>query len=226
MEPKSWADIMQWSDPLSRARIREWRRLLGLGPSRLRKAGTRLIEQSSPVGSIFLIESGIVKLSRINSDGREITLMLRFPGDLVGHYGPLLKLPSFVAATAATDCDVAEVSARRASNTFKNDAEAACFLAKHQTVESARTTALLMDSLSFTAEQRLFGLLLDLAVVTGTLRSVRTVQVKAPLSEAEMADLLGISRTSLSRLKRTLIRTGRLRQEGAVFSFNAKLAHR
>ena len=225
MEPKSWSDVMQWSEPLARARVREWRRLLGLAPSNLRKAGTRLIEQSSPVGSVFLIESGIVKLSRINNSYREITLMLRLPGDLVGHYGPLLCLPNFVAATTATDCQLAELTARRAIEIFKTITEAACFLATHQTIEAARNTALLMDALNFTAEQRFFRLLLDVAAVSGTPRSARTVRVKAPLTEAEMADLLGISKTSLSRLKGTLIRSGRLRQRGAVFSFNAKLAH-
>ncbi|MCZ2075847.1 MAG: Crp/Fnr family transcriptional regulator [Bryobacterales bacterium] len=224
MKPKSWSDVMQWNDPLARARIRDWRRFLPFGPSSLRKAGTRLMHHSSPVTSVFLIETGIVKLTRINSDDREITLMLRFPGDLVGHYGALLHLPHFVAATAATDCHIAEIAAKRTVEVFQNNTEAACFLANHQTIEAARTTALLMDARSFTAEQRFFRLLLELALVTGTPRSVRAVRVRAPLSEAEMADLLGISKTSLSRLKRTAIRAGRLRQEGGVFSFDAKLA--
>jgi hypothetical protein len=45
-------------------------------------------------------------------------------------------LPHFVSDTAVTDCSVLKINARRALAVFEHDAEAACFLGNHQTIEA------------------------------------------------------------------------------------------
>lgn len=119
----------RWShlsfDAAPAATIREWRRLLGFSAAHRYKAGTRLLDQADTAGSVYLIESGLVKLSRVGLDGRSVTLLLRFPGDLVGIYGTLLGMPHFISATTVTDSQVLEISGDHAMHVFHANTEAA-----------------------------------------------------------------------------------------------------
>lgn len=206
--------------------IREWRRLLSLGPARLVKAGTRLFGQASSARAIFLIESGLVKLSRTSNCGRERALLLRSPGDLVGACGTLLRMPHLVSATAVTDCRLISLPVGRALETFHTSAEAASFLAQQQMIDAIRISSLLMEARTLVAEQRFFRFLLQLAVATNSVRSADSrVSARVPLSEAEIADLIGMNCSAFSRLKRVLIRNGYLLQRDKnVYSFSRHLA--
>lgn len=150
---------------------------------------------------------------------------MRFPGDLVGAYGPLLQLPSLLCATTVTECRLFEIPVRRALEIFRINAEAARFLAQRQTLDAARITSLLVEARTLTAEQRLFRLLSQLALMAGAPRSSkRRVSVRVPLAESEIADLIAINGSAFSRLKRALIRNGDLQQDKNVFSFAQCLA--
>jgi len=222
---RNWTTLAVGADPNPEDTILEWRRLLHFGPATLYKPGSRLLEQSSPARTIYLIESGLVKLSRISAGGRQSALLLRFPGDLVGTYGGLLRLPHFVSATTVTPCQIVAIPAETALNAFRSNAKAACFLSKRQTVDAARIQLLLMEARLLSAEQRFFRLLLQIATATESVRpSGSSVSVQVPLSEAEIADLIAMNRTAFSRLKRTLIDNGYLQQDHNLFSFSRQLS--
>jgi CRP-like cAMP-binding protein len=222
---RDWTTLAVGADPNPADTIREWRRLLRLGPASLYKLGSRLLDQSSPARMIYLIESGIVKLSRVSASGREVALLLRFPGDLVGAYGGLLRLPHFVSATTVSPCRILAIPAETALDAFRTNTEAACFLSERQTVDAVRIQSLLMEARLLSAEQRFFRLLLQIATATGSVRSSHSwVSVPVPLSEAELADLIAMNRTAFSRLKRVQIRNGNLEQDKNVFSFSRHLA--
>jgi CRP-like cAMP-binding protein len=222
MHNESW-NSAEWSRHSANAAIHDWRRVLPFGYPELYQAGTRFIDERLASRTVFLIHSGIVKLSCATLSDIEIALMLRFPGDLVGQSGGVLGLPQFASATAVTDCLIAEIATRHVLDILKHSAEAASSLAKRQIIDSVRITSLLIEARTLRAEQRLFRLLAQLAVATGAAEQLVHGQVafKLPLSESDLADLIGVKPKSFSRLKRTLIRTGRLQQNGSRFSLNS-----
>lgn len=59
-----------------------------------------LIRQDEPIDPIFLIESGLVRLTRTNAQGREVVVALRFPGTMLGAASAVSGSPA--AASAAT----------------------------------------------------------------------------------------------------------------------------
>jgi CRP/FNR family transcriptional regulator len=222
---RGWSELFEAEGVSQAVTIREWRQLLSLGSSKVSKAGMRMLDQSAAPLSLYLLESGIVKLSHVNSNGDEIALLLRFPGDILGGYGVLLQLPHLLTATAVTDCRTVQMPASDALNIFLNDPKAACFFAQQQTIDTARISALLMEARTLGAERRLYRFLLQLGIATQVVNpSASCVSVRVPLSEADIADLIAMNRTAFSRLKRSLIRSGDLQQRGDCFSFRRYLA--
>ncbi|MDR2456658.1 MAG: Crp/Fnr family transcriptional regulator, partial [Deltaproteobacteria bacterium] len=49
-------------------------------------AGTAVFLQGEPAKSIYLIKSGLIKLSRVMESGAEIVMDYRKPGDCLGEY--------------------------------------------------------------------------------------------------------------------------------------------
>jgi CRP-like cAMP-binding protein len=76
-----------------------------------------------------------------------------------------------------------------------------------------------MEARLLNAKQRFFRLLFRIAEGTGTTPSRGRLSVRVPLSEADIADMIGMNRSAFSRLKRDLLCKGDLRQCGSIFSF-------
>lgn len=224
MSDRSGWNIGLWSASGSRQTIRKWRMLLRFGNAVLRNAGARLFDKDSSVRRIYLLEDGIVKLTSNDHDTHTPTILLRFPGDLIGSYAALLRVPHWVSATAVIDCLVAEVSTETALQTLATTAEAAYFLAERQTADALRTTVWLLQTRTLTAEQRLFRLLLELTHVKGVADTSGYIALKVPLKDSDIADLIAVSHKSFSRLKRGLIRQNLLHQDGAFVSFDPRVA--
>lgn len=222
MNEDPWV-VAEWTRTRATATIRNWKRLLPFGPATACKAGRRLLQERSASRALFLIEDDIVKLTVNTPIGPEAVLMIRFPGDLLGGYSATLKVPEFVSAVAVTDCLISSVATPRASEVLKASADAASWLAERQTLDAVRMTLLLLQSRMLNAEQRLFRLLRDIAFVTGIASATdrKRVRLKLPVLEADVAQLVGVTPKSFSRLKKRLVLDGRLTQEGsAIFSFS------
>lgn len=220
---RSWLNLA--TDPNnSLVTIRQWRQLLGLSTTRHCTAGTTLLAQSAAARNLYVIDSGLVKLGRITANGHETAILLRFPGDLVGIYGTLLRRQHFVAATTVTDCQLLEISVDRAMQVFRSSPDATFFLAQRQSIDAVRLHLTLLEARFLTAEQRFFRLLLQLADFTMVSSSRGRVSVRVPLTEAELANLIGMNRSAFSRLKCCLIRRGKLVQHDHILSFSRRLA--
>lgn len=221
-----WA-VAEWTRAGATTAIRHWKRLLPFGAATVYKAGTRLLHERSASRALFLIEDGIVRLTGTTPVGSEIALILRFPGDLLGECSATLMVSEFVSAVAVTDCLISSVATRQASEVLKTSADAASCLAKHQTLDAVRITLLLLQSRVLNAEQRLFRLLRDIAIVMGAASAAnrKRVRLKLPVSEADLGQLVGVTPKSFSRLKKGLVLEGRLVQEGSsIFSFSLEQA--
>lgn len=219
--------LAEWTNGHASAAICDLRRVLPFGATQTKRAGIRFINESSTSRTIYLIHSGIVKISCGSYADHESALMLRFPGDLLGECSQLLKGTEFASATTMTNCLLSEIPNHKAVELLQNSSEAAICLAKQQMIERVRITSLLIESRTLTAEQRLFRLLRQLAKVMGVNETVQreSITFKLPCSESDLADLIGLTPKSFSRLKRKLICTECLKQNGSLLSFNTRSAY-
>lgn len=220
-----WPNLFQGSGPELAAAVQQWRRLLRFNPSTCCKPRTRFAALSGESKSIYLIESGVVKLTRVDDVGRETAFLLRYPGDLIGTTECMLQLPRCGFATSLTNCRLGVVPRAAALSAFRTHVEAASVLAEYQALDSMRLQSLLMEARFLSAEQRFFRLLFRLALGTGAVRSsCSEITIPVPLTDADIADLIAMNRSAFSRLKRSLIRRGVLQQTANVFSFSTRRA--
>ncbi len=204
--------------------VYKWRRLLQGGESRFYPAGAFILAQSCAATKFYVVESGIVKLSRTPpTGGRRVAVMLRFAGDVIGLDGTLVRSANYLSASAANDCTLLELPAAQVLGLIRNRPELSAFVAERQTIDATRVNWLLLQQRLLNAEQRLFHLLAEIGRGVDSSRLMANhVCVSVPLTEADIADLVGITPCAFSRMKKSLVKKGLLRQSGKLFSFHRK----
>jgi len=80
-------------------------------PSQLYPAGTELFRQGSRAEQVWLIERGLVKLLRLEEDGQEMIIRLRYPGWFVGITATILQRPYPATAVTLTPCRLRRIPA-------------------------------------------------------------------------------------------------------------------
>ena len=191
----------------------ERERLLDRAVPRALERGDAVYLTGDDERRVYVVEEGILKLACCDTEGRETTLALALPGDLVGETaacdGELQPL-DVIALTPTTVIGIdGEVFIDVA---VKNGAAA---------VELARTMAARTRWISATASERttndvpsrLAGRLLDLADIIGRMRS-GTIEVELPLTRTDVGQLAGMCRESASKTLNSWKRQGVLEHNG------------
>lgn len=83
--------------------------------------GAELFQQGSKPEEVFCIDSGIVKLIRLESDGQELIVDLRFPEWLVGAAAVIIEEPYAVTAVTVTQCRLRRIPATGFRYLLKSD---------------------------------------------------------------------------------------------------------
>jgi CRP-like cAMP-binding protein len=182
--------------------------LTGLGRIRAFSPGATMCSEGEPTTHLFILVAGWVKILSVTSEGRELMLALRGQGDIVGDVAAV--------TTGHRNATIKAVGIVRALivryDTFGS------FLDSHPGADRAYRTVMtrrwndaateLRSRPLTTGAQRLATLLLDLTERYGT-----SANGAMPLSQEELASLVGTSRATVTRAfvrwrKRGLIRTG------------------
>src|SRR5919106_2033339 len=74
------------------------------------KRGTRIYLPGDPSDQIFLLKSGVVKISMTSADNREVILALLHPGDIFGELAMVEDAPRDHVAEAYDDCVICAMS--------------------------------------------------------------------------------------------------------------------
>ena len=85
---------------LARVQEREREALFALGVRRTFPPGATLMFQHEPDGRVMLLLSGRVKVMRVDSEGREVLLSIRDPGDVLGELALIDGEPRLATVTA------------------------------------------------------------------------------------------------------------------------------
>ncbi|MER3426596.1 MAG: hypothetical protein C4334_00640 [Pyrinomonas sp.] len=190
--------------------LKNWRAIEALNPAQRHRAGSKLFAQASTIGDTYLIEEGLVKLIHTDSRGREAIVGLRFPGWLLGAASMIVRQPSPVTAVTATECLLRPISAEQLLQLVATDVGTSRYLLQMLSQEIHEQLNRTVELSQCTARQRLESFLWDLLSHTETIETARGIRLQFPLKHEEVAQLIAVTPSYLSRM------LGRLEQQGFI----------
>ena len=172
-----------------------------------------LFRQGAPANDLFLIGHGLVKLTRLESNGREIIVDLRFPGWLLGAASVILQQPHAVSAITLTDCYLHRISAPDFQQLLKTDELVSMYIHEMHCREVQDKIRHVAQLACLTAGERLIHLLQRLTPEPTVGESKNEIRVQLPLKYWELAQLVAVTPEHLSRLVKRMQHKGILRQD-------------
>jgi CRP/FNR family cyclic AMP-dependent transcriptional regulator len=170
-----------------------------------------LCRQDTPSTNVYFIESGMVKLTRINEDGNELIAGIRRRHWLVGAPAVLLKKPYSFNVTTLTDCHIRGIPAENFLSIIKNDEMFYMELARILSHEIYEHADRLISLGCMPSKDRLMRLLGDFLHELQQQRDPEMqCKLPIPLKHKEMAQMIAVTPEHLSRL------LGKLEAEGLI----------
>ncbi|URD60785.1 helix-turn-helix domain-containing protein [Sphingomonas sp. KRR8] len=169
-------------------------------------AGETLFHEGDPATQVFNLTGGALRLTRLLPDGRRQVLGFRFPGDFVG-IGEHASQP--FTAEALQDSSLCRFSRARFEEFAADYPELGRALFRKATRELAAAQAQLLLLGRKSAPERLASFLLELADRQAGADQAQRPFVDLPMSRSDIADHLGLTKETISRLL-AQFRAGRL----------------
>jgi len=183
-----------------------------------------LFGQSDPSESVFLLEHGLVKLMRLEQDGREMILGLRAAGWLIGAAAAILQRPHAVTALTVTPCTISRISSAEFQVSARRDPNLSWHLHEMHSREVFAELEQVVDLSTRSARDRLEQFLQRLAATLKPAGAAGEVRLAIPLRQWEIAQLIGVTPPYLSELIRELEQDGTLRREASALVLNPERA--
>jgi len=169
-------------------------------------ARTLVYRQGDRNSRIYRIEAGLIRLSQVQPDGRDVVIDVLGEGDV---FGNLALASGFVADESAHALTDTELAALPLTELKRGKPEMQKQLMKAIAVRHERSRARLMSFVVDKVETRLIRVLLDLARRFDT-RCAHGYTLEVKLTQQELADIVGATRQVVSSLLNELKRQGAL----------------
>jgi CRP/FNR family transcriptional regulator, cyclic AMP receptor protein len=178
-------------------------------------SGARLCVEGEPSTHVFILMTGWVKIVAVTTDGHELVLALRGQGDIVGEIAGETSGLRNATVKAVETVRALIVRYDRFGSFLDANPGAGRAYRRLVTLRWNDTATLLRSRAVTTGAQRLARLLLELAAQHGR-GADGAIHVAMPLSQEELASLIGTSRATVTRAlknwrSRGFIRTGQRR---------------
>lgn len=195
----------------------------GLSPGQLYPQGVELFSQGCALDEVLHLDSGWVKLSRVNQDGREIILELAFAGAWLGTAAVLARTQSPVSVVTCTPARVARMPAGAFREMMQRDSALSRHIHQVHACELCRQIGWIGQLNSLTSRERLQRVIRQFIAVLNLPSSADDVRLNLPLRHRELAQLIVVTPEHLSRLLKELQGEGVIkRQKGWVIIPNVK----
>lgn len=170
--------------------------------------------QSSP--GVMVIVSGRVKLSTASADGRTIVVRMAGPGEVLGLSATVVGRPCELTAETLEPTRIKIIPRESFKHWLRVHPELAFQIAQELAEEYNNTCQQLRSMLlSHTATQRLARTLLQLVRNAGPGKEVR---VQFSLTHQEVAEMIGTSRETVTRLLSGFRHKGLIELEGSMLT--------
>lgn len=168
---------------------------------------------------VFILKSGKVEIYELTRDGKKIIVDVLGPGDVFGDLGIGESSEHFVEAT--TDSFVCMMGKQQFFDMVSKVPQVANILVKElfsKVAESEKhIAALASDNLLVKVK----NLLLRLAKKHGEIKNERVV-ITTKFTHEQLADMVGISRPTMTELLNKFEHQGIIKRESKIISYNAQ----
>ncbi|MCL4426051.1 MAG: Crp/Fnr family transcriptional regulator [Firmicutes bacterium] len=161
------------------------------------RRGYNLFSPTDQANKVYLIERGRVKIHRITSDGRRITVAIRHPGDLIGLAEMLCCIERLCFAEALEEVDAYVIKHVDFLRTLGHDSDLAIKVAAILAQRLREAESTLFDIVAYQVPGRVALLLLKLAERCG-IPDGDGIRVKLKLTHEEIACMLGTTRQTVT----------------------------
>jgi len=177
--------------------------------------GEVIVRQGEDQECLFLVTEGAVRLASVTRGGREVVVALLGPGELFGE-SALLREPSPVQARAICRAEVVALHVSSIRAIVERQPGTAEQLLRLVATRLHRTRATLEETLACDLPTRIAGRLRELAAEHGV-RADDGVRLTVPITQEELARMVGVSRETVNRTFASLAARGLLRPEIRTF---------
>jgi CRP-like cAMP-binding protein len=184
--------------------------IFGSFPSLGYPAKVRLFQQGDLAECLYFIFSGIIKLSHVDSNGKEVIVGLRPAGWLLEAASIILAQPYSTTATTLTQCQLARISLAEFRSALSVHSLLSKYLHELHAKEVHEHVERLIDLTSHSTQLRLARLLADIVRGLQVTLSGTNQNVAIPLRQWELAELLAVTPEHTNRVLQ------RMKHEGLV----------
>lgn len=172
-----------------------------------------LWEPGDAANMVYLVRSGIIKVSKVSDEGRELTLHFFTRDHLCGELAIVTESPHDTSAEAFEDTNVIAIGKDDFTRVMMRNPALAMRMIKLVGERRRRLESRVENLLFKSAHARLAGLFLELAQNFGV-RDSRGVIVNLKLTHKEIASLIGATRETVSFAILDLRKDGLILTEG------------
>ena len=162
---------------------------------------------------VFVVETGTIKITRVNDEGKEVILALLGPGEIFGELAILDGEARSANALAQENCQLWAINKEDFLEILKNHFSVSynlmCELAKRLRKSDQQIEALSLSD----AEHRIGVSLLNLAEDMGVIRKGKVTIQNLPFQQ-DIANMAGTSRETVSRVLKILENKSMISKEG------------
>ncbi len=163
-------------------------------------SGARIFEKGDPGSGLLAVVSGLVRISVLSHDGREIVLNLIGPNEIFGEIALLDGEPRTADATAAGPCRLLALDRRDFDAVLTSDPAAARKVLAVVSRRLRRTSEQVEDLIFTDLPTRLAKALLRLAKVQGGARGDGPgAPARVAITQKELGQTIGFSRESTNK---------------------------
>lgn len=160
--------------------------------------GETIFSKGDPGHSLFIVESGTVRIYIPGAQGTDLTLAVMGPGDSFGDMSLLDGSPRSASAAALTDAVLYSLERTDFTNLILTRPEAALAILTNVARRLRDTNQMASDLAFMDVRGRLARKLLELAESAGVQRD-GGVMINVPLTQEDLANMIGVTRESVNR---------------------------
>ena len=163
------------------------------------KRGTRIYLPGDPSDQIFLLKSGVVKISMTSPDNREVILTFLHSGDIFGELAVVEDAPRDHIAEAYDDCVICAMSRDTILRVIRETPEIGFQITKLIGLRLKTFRSRIEELLCKSAHARVAHALLELADRHGV-PDMDGVLIPLRLSQGDLGRLVGLSRETVNAI--------------------------
>ncbi len=205
-EPTTTAELLARVPLLADLEEGELERIAQVAIPRSFPKGARVFHEGDESDACYVIRDGEVRVTREHSDGRAIALATLGPGELFGELAMLDGGTRSASVEALSDVELLALSAADMKGLFERNAEITTKLVVALTKRLRETNERISRQSFQTVPSRVAGVLSQLVAAESAEPGADAVTIR--MNQADLAQLAGTSRESVSRFLAVLERAG------------------